>query len=233
MATNLTPEERLLRVIESGGEERKFVLTDFRSWPALLQSGKERLRKGFGAGLSVEWARSEFSLKRGNQALTVLLLLFLGGLAYDLNRVQPRVEALTGAAVGSKPGATTEEPLASLRPLDEYLQEVGMRDLFSPPRPPAPPQSETSQPDPAKVSVPEAPPPPTPLQILQEKAKGLKLVGISFEPPGGAPIAMIEDTASHKTYFLKKGESIDQIKIEGIMENRAVLGYEGVTFELF
>lgn len=59
---------------------------------------------------------------------------------------------------------------------------------------------------------------------ISEKSEGLKLVGISWKDD---PDVMIEDTKSKRVYFLKKGETINGIKIEAIFKDKVVLNYEG------
>ena len=114
--------------------------------------------------------------------------------------------------------------MPALKPLENYLEEAKRRDLFSllPPSPESSPQVE--------VVKKEEPPPPTPLEILRRKAEALKLVGTSL---GEVPIAMIEDTVTRRTYFVKKGDFIEDIRIESITEGRAVLAYQGAHYDLF
>lgn len=230
MAENLTPEERLLRVIESQGEpERPFVFWDIRTYPSLLGGYQKQILKW--ASFAKGWGPREISLKRIHQGLVVLLLLSGAWFAYDINRVQPHIEDLTDPSAVSRPHVMEEQPVAALRPLKDYIEEAKKRDLFSPPLPPPGPQPEMGAAEPAKV---QEPPPPTPLEILRQRAGTLKLVGTSFAPSDvGTPIAIIEDTATQKTYFLKEGEFIDQVQVKSISEGRAILVYQGAQYELF
>lgn len=59
--------------------------------------------------------------------------------------------------------------------------------------------------------------------------ENLCLVGIARDDELNA---MIEDKKSGKTFFLKKGESFHQLKIEKILVDRVILEYEGKEFEL-
>ena len=120
--------------------------------------------------------------------------------------------------------------MAALRPVEDYLREVDARDLFSPGAPPERKKPEAKA-EPVRPAEPTKPPPePTALEILRERAKTLKLVGIAW---GRVPIAMIEDTAKRETSFLKERESINQIRIKAIFRDRVVLSYGNAEYDLF
>ena len=112
--------------------------------------------------------------------------------------------------------------MASLGPLADYLRVVEERDLFHPVLPPKPKEPEPK----AEPVKPEA----TRVEILWEKAKTLKLVGISW---GKVPVAMIEDTAKRETSFLKAGQFINEIQVKAILKDRAVLSDGDAEYDLF
>jgi len=63
-----------------------------------------------------------------------------------------------------------------------------------------------------------------------EATKHLALVGISWS---GDPDVMIEDTRDQRTFFLKKGQMIDNaIKVEAVFKDRVILSYGGEEVEL-
>lgn len=64
---------------------------------------------------------------------------------------------------------------------------------------------------------------------IVEATKHLRLVGISWSKD---PDAMIEDTKAMRTYFVKRGQKIGDIKVESILKDRVILSYEGETIEL-
>ena len=230
MGANLTPEERLLRVIESGGEQGRVPLGMIHSWSAVLKSYKQMTGKMVRAQFGADWIYHRLSLKRLNQGL--LILFFLSGtwLAYDIKRVNPHIEDLTAQALVPIPSAEQEEPSPSLKPITAYVEEVKKRDLFSPASPPRLAQPKVQKAQKTEPVKAQAPPPPTPLEILRQKAVALKLVGTSF---GQTPIAILEDTSTRKTYFLKVGDFINQMQLESITEGRAILSYQGARYELF
>ena len=230
MGGNLTPEERLLRVIESGGEQGRVPLGMIHSWSAVLKSYKQMTGKMVRAQFGADWIHHRLSLKRLNQGLLILFFLSGAWLAYDIKRVNPHIEDLTAPALVPIPSAEQEEPSPSLKPITAYVEEVKKRDLFSPASPPRLAQPKVQKAQKTEPVKAQAPPPPTPLEILRQKAVALKLVGTSF---GQTPIAILEDTSTRKTYFLKVGDSINQMQLESITEGRAILSYQGARYELF
>lgn len=64
---------------------------------------------------------------------------------------------------------------------------------------------------------------------LAELASSLTLSGIIFEKE---PQAIIEDKKSGKTYFLKKGDYLNAIKIEDIQKGKVRLRHDSETMDL-
>jgi hypothetical protein len=54
-------------------------------------------------------------------------------------------------------------------------------------------------------------------------------VGISWSDD---PDVMIEDTKTQRTFFLKKGQMIDDIKLEAVFKDKVILNYLGEEIEL-
>lgn len=238
VARAVTPEERLLRLIESGERAKKLAFWDVRAWAPLLLPDKKTVRRVVTSWSSRRWAPRELNLKLLNRGLIALLVLVVAAIALNTQRVRPSPMDISrpvrSAMPSAMPSAKEEQPLAALRPLEDYLREVEQRDLFNPVAPPQPepPKEEAKAPaEPVKPPpVPTKPPEPTALEILQEKAKTLKLVGIAWGP---VPVAMIEDTVKRETSFLKGGDSINQIRIKAILRDRVVLSYENADYDLF
>lgn len=63
-----------------------------------------------------------------------------------------------------------------------------------------------------------------------ESGPTLGLVGIV---PGDNPQAIIEDTKNQRTYYLIKGQSVNEITIEDISEDKVTLDYKGKKMTLF
>jgi len=64
---------------------------------------------------------------------------------------------------------------------------------------------------------------------LVGKLSNLTLVGIVLDK---IPQAIIEHEKDQKTYFLKKGDSIDEVKVVDISEGKVTLSFEEEEFEL-
>ena len=230
----ITPEERLLRLIESdekpdGGETpaENHSKGKLGGWVKVFsRSPNASVRRT----AWLQKMRPELNLRLVNRALIGVLLLVIIGIAYDINNSPSLPEDLknpvipVGTPVVNQGGADVK--LASVSPLPEYLEEINKRDIFAPApvAKPTPPKPEL------KPSTSISPSPPDPMQILQQKAKGLKLVGISW---GSDPVAMIEDKASQQTSFLKVGDSINGLTVKAILKDRAILSHGDAEYDLF
>lgn len=71
--------------------------------------------------------------------------------------------------------------------------------------------------------------PVTPRATLAEQVSGFSLIGIIFEKE---PQAIIEDKKTGKTYFLKKGDYLNNIKVEEIKRGKVRLRLDTETMEL-
>ena len=60
--------------------------------------------------------------------------------------------------------------------------------------------------------------------------KDINLLGIIS---GDNPQAIIEDVKTKKTYYLSKGQFINDIQVEDIQEGKIILNYNGQSFELY
>lgn len=56
-----------------------------------------------------------------------------------------------------------------------------------------------------------------------------RLVGISWSDD---PDAMVEETTSGTTHFMKRGQVLDGVKVQAIFKDKVVLNYNGVEIEL-
>lgn len=63
----------------------------------------------------------------------------------------------------------------------------------------------------------------------QEQLNGISLIGIIS---GEKPQAVIEDKKNQKTYFLYKGQNVNQLTITDILEDRVIFDFEGEKLEL-
>ena len=64
---------------------------------------------------------------------------------------------------------------------------------------------------------------------IKELTKDFKLVGISW---GNEPDAIIEDPDTDKTYFVRKGYMIGEMKVYDVRKDRVILRYKGEEVEI-
>ena len=64
---------------------------------------------------------------------------------------------------------------------------------------------------------------------ILDATETLKLVGISWS---NDPDAIIEDTKDTKTFFVKTGQKIGEVKVQAIFKDKVVLSYQGEETEL-
>lgn len=136
-----------------------------------------------------------------------------------------------------------EVELHSTKSLSYYVNLISNRDLFTPlvkeeevPKIEVelPPKVPEPLPSPPKLieSPPTPPKPPEPKIPLDKRVANLVLIGVIFDEEGA--VAIIQDSRRHHEYLLKKGDFIEGIKIEEILEDKVILkdGDEKVDLRL-
>ena len=66
--------------------------------------------------------------------------------------------------------------------------------------------------------------------INADLLKDMSLIGIVS---GDNPQAIIEDKKTQKTYYLTKGQSIGEFRVDDIGQGKIILNYNGQKFELY
>lgn len=98
-----------------------------------------------------------------------------------------------------------------------YLEQIRQRDIFR------------MGPEKGEGDAPEPPEPAGPSGEIIEATGHLKLVGISWS---GDPDAMVEDTKALKTFFVKRGQMIGDVRVQAIFKDKVILQYRGEEVEL-
>lgn len=211
-----SPEEQLLRLIEKEDD---------------VQAPKYQRRRGGGFGLGslkifslslgkkciqgiekIKQGIRDPNLKVANKVCLVICVMLIGYSVVDFVYGKSDLERAYRNAKRYKRGSTPEYKAAmATRPFLHYLEMVRRRNIFAP------------------IVFQEEETPKVKKTELKDMSKDLSLVGISMDP---APVAMIEDKAEKKTYFLKKGDNIGKFTIEEITGTTVILKYEGETVEL-
>ncbi|NIO08575.1 MAG: hypothetical protein GTO40_11435, partial [Deltaproteobacteria bacterium] len=136
----ITPEERLLRLIESDGKSDGGE-TPTEARPTGKSGGWLKIfsRNSNASFRRADWLqhlRPELSLRLVNRILIGVLVLVVIGIAFELNNSRTLPEDLKNPvkAIGPSAGnqGNGDVKLASVGPLPEYLEPVNKRDIFAP-----------------------------------------------------------------------------------------------------
>lgn len=214
MAENITPEEKLLKLIENPAAARstKGQVKKIRfSLPTI--KGLVKALKNIKIGANARKLEHLVNLRSLNKTLIVLSSLFSVYLIFDFVKARPNLDMLnSGQRI--KQAKDTGALFGNNLALADYLAQVNKRDIFHFP----PPKKE--EPDKTK-------------ETINSLINNLRLVGIIWS---SNPQVMIEDKEENKTWILKQGDEIlkakGKIKIKEIFKDRAILSFEGQEIEL-
>lgn len=202
----LTPEEKLLRIIESPAQAIRRIgprrrINDFKFSFKLFASK-------YGPKV-----KELLNLKTMNVILvfsSVVATVFLG---LDFWIGMPRLTNLARLELVAKNQDIGEMSIGRLDPLTVYLQVITHRNIFAL----AQPAKET------------APVSPQTSEELKSLVDTLKLVGIIWSQ---APQAIIEDTKEGRTYLLNRGGKLKNARVKEILKDRVILSYDDQEIEL-
>ena len=216
MPEKLTPEEKLLKIIENPSKEtqdakikrslRKFSfnLFSFRQ----LKANVKRL----------ETAKEKFkpflvNLKFVNQALAVIAIILVLFLLFDFLTGRPNlnnVYVYAREASGASP-VIKSVPLKNPVNLSDFQNLIDKRDIlhFTPLK-----KEE-------KIVQTK--------DVLMTEIAQLKLVGIIWSKN---PQAMIEDKRENKTSLVSEGDAVGKLKVKKILRDKVVVGFENEEYEL-
>lgn len=223
MAENISPEERLFKVIQ----ETKKPADQSQIRRDKLPLNLKRLKQVLGsfilkfkprgqvnkpmaaASIALPIKLHDIDLKKVNRALWVILILLVLLTAYYVLK-RPNLSKVTGAVLDGGYQARSAKPIETFKPPAFYAEQARKRDVFHP---------VTSAIKGIAGSG------------LQALTKDLGLAGI-YQPVGKPSEAMIEDKAAKKTYFLKEGDEIKGMKVKSILKDRVILQYGEEEMEL-
>lgn len=203
----LTPEEKLLRIIESPPQSVHRMrsgrgLADFKFSFKIL---KAEYAKKFQAFLN---------LKSANVFLTVLAVITTVFLVFDFWAGLPRTSAFVHLEELAKRQGIGDLSIEHLDPLSIYVQEITQRNIFALP---PPVKKQASEETPASDL------------IVKSLKENLRLVGIIWSE---APQAIIEDAKEARTYLLNRGGKVKDARIKEILKDRVILSYDNQEIEL-
>lgn len=225
MSKDLSPEERLLRLIRS--KAPKAITNEApAALPAPVQTQVQPAPKppvSIPAPVQPTVSQPQklsfdFSRLLRQENLNFALIIILAGLVMFFIPVFLKSPESPTAALEGKIKVQEKTPAqgeGSERPsFDYYATQAGSRNIFAPV---AAEETKTQA-----ASAEQGP--------KMEEVKGqLSLLGVIG---GASPQVIIEDKRTQKTYFLNKGSTFDDIEVGDIFENKVILTYKGKQFEL-
>ena len=210
-----TPEEQLLNLIEKGNDPKLQKSKKKKKFSISIPNFLKFLpfKKGIAQTARKTKKRTvKISIAFINNVLIVacsLIVCFsIFNFIFNKKDISKFLDTIPTTGYSSKPTSDTTK----LRPFLHYLALVQRRNIFRPIR-------LITVIDESKKNK----------ETLQDLLKDLVLVGISWDK---VPQAMIENKKTDQTYFLRAGESINNLKIEAILENKVMFVYEGEKGEL-
>jgi len=214
MNDSLSPEEKLLRLIKG---EKKQEAAPEPAPQGIIAEEKIVAEAGGSKTLSESPAASVSKARPKPLDIHKLLIVFAGvSIIFSATAfIYPMLnlsKVKLPVVIKEEQPITTAEVKPKVRPWESYLAGLKSKQIFA-----AANAIDTSS---SPVSVGNA------LDLI----KDINLVGIiSSEPPQ----AVIEDKKTQKTYYLSKGQSIGELKVENIQEGKVVLDYLGTKYELY
>ena len=217
--TTESPEERLLKVIQKGGQDSAGGgETESPSAPRPAEEARARAGEPQPAltrkltTVAARFSLRERELSGLNGVLFIIFAVFVALIVHKVVAGRPGIEHIEEEVRKIQQGETGRTDVALFKPLDEYRSAVSRRNIFM--------REVTPGAADARVL-------PAELEAYREK---LSLVGIFRE--SGRKEVMIEDREAKKTYFIEEGGEFKGIRVKKIEKDKAVLEYGGKEFDL-
>ena len=219
---SLSPEKQLLKLIEDSKTKSADIrirkvkrhglgLLSPSAWIGRFSFFKTRNATWVGSGRA-----QQFDVRAINSilAISVFALAFYFFTGVFISLINLKKEPHLGFEVPAGAETTTAPRASLLKAASFYLEQVRERDIF-----------KTVEAKPAKEETAVK----APSSEVAEVIQSLKLVGIAWSDD---PDAMIEDTRIPRTFFVKRGAKIGDIKIQAIFKDRVIINYGGQEIEL-
>ena len=207
----MTPEEKLLRIIEAPGEAKAHALKpsfNFQASSLYVKSWVKHYQ---------EKVLKSLSLKMAIKALAGICAAATFFMIADFLIGLPNMSMISNLEKAAKHSDLGKVAIGSLNPLAVFQQEIGQHNIFSLPPAGAIPQAAEA----AKAKASE--------EIAQAATASLKLVGIIWSD---MPQAMIEDEKDGRTQLVSRGAKIRDARVKEILKDRVILLYDDQDVEL-
>jgi len=237
MAKKETAEQKLLRIIEEGAKESGEPAGHAAAASATAVNTAQSVAAAVkGQGITIPPIMSNiggllqglqnilpkgksFGLKQINMILIALILVcvifFAGTYMRGTSHLKSGFDFVS--SVKAKGLLFASSVMPQYEGIDNFLEYVLQRNIFRP--------YEKKQGDVASNL-------PLGTQRIAEKLQKLKLVGISWLDSPDTASAMVEQVDTGMTYFLKQGESFDEVTVKTIYADRVIFGYQTEEMEV-
>jgi len=207
MKENLTPEERLLRLIK--GEKKQKPPPDLSGQKTAISPDSKPAAK-----IAAQVAARGYRINI-NRLIPVFfgasVIYLLVSFIYSwIGLKEIKLPDVSEEELKELQPKAKEEP----RPYEFYSKGVSQHQIFG-----SPTGNAKSQDTPAPAVATDT-----------DLIKNISLVGIIS---GLNPQAIIEDKKAQKTYYLTKGQALGEIQVEDILEGKIIINYQGNRFELY
>jgi len=167
-----------------------------------------------------------FGLREVNKILVIGLVILFVFFGIDFSKGMGQLKQETSLSFQQDPSTLPEaigdvdSLLPTFRKLKEYIKTVSRRNIFQPyERKVVQDETEMTQ---EEMGI----------RHVSIQTKDLKLVGISWLDTPESASALVENTISGVTYFLKRGEKINDVLIKDIYAESIIVSFQGEEMEM-
>lgn len=226
-----TAEQKLLKIIENTDAQSKGAVSG-ASADTAAQAVANSV-KGTGVSFSIppvfdsllsffkkdgSQPALAFGLREFNQAIILVVVLVFVVFVMDLSKGLRSAGSNLNFSLPQQTVNLTENIIPQPAQIDEYLEIVSRRNIFQP--------FEKKIEDEKVVLAPKE------TRRVVEQTKDLKLVGISWLDSAESASALVENTQSGMTYFLRAGDQVNGVSIKQIFADSVIVSYEGEEIKL-
>ncbi|MFH1867909.1 MAG: hypothetical protein ABH843_02960 [Candidatus Omnitrophota bacterium] len=221
-----TPEKQLLKLIEDPKSKTASKAQAVkRKGISLFSPGAwlgrtSFLKKGLGSWLKSEGLKL-LNVKVLNRTLGLCNFMLIAYLAVNFSNSMIEFKNKPDLGLSAKIAKKSPEIIevaSLLKDEPYYLNKIGERNIFE--------MGKIESDD--IIGEPQVQLTPTASPAI-EATQHLKLVGISWS---NEPDAMVEDTRALRTFFVKKGQLVGEVRVKDILRDRIILTYQGDEVEL-
>ncbi len=161
-----------------------------------------------------------FGLKEANIAMVAVIVFIVFGVGLSVTQ-NIRVSQKPVEFLSLKPASFSSKGILPMfGEIGEYLSAVSVRNIFQPYEEKKIAQKEIFPDEVLNI------------QQVVDKTKDLRLVGISWLDTADSASAMVENTGSGVTYFLRPGDRVNEVVVTSIYADSIVVEFQGEQLEM-